>query len=131
MSVHFQIFAGRLLLSRLQTIDELAKRGLISGMHKLGCPLCLCENETHYHLFIVCHVAKEVWSFIFDWVQVEGNFYFPAVSNHLLWFASAMLARTRKNCRVLIWLSVVREIRLIENDILFNGGCKGVRRLLS
>lgn len=40
ISSNIQVFAWRLILKRLQTRDELAKREVISGVHNLVCPLC-------------------------------------------------------------------------------------------
>ncbi|XP_058725463.1 uncharacterized protein LOC131596737 [Vicia villosa] len=127
---NIQVFAWRLLHSRLQTRDELFKRHVISGQHNLGFPLCSHQNESQFHLFLSCRVAKEVWLSIFDWVQVAGNFSSISVSDHLIWFVSVMSGGTRKNCKILIWLSVVRAIWLIRNDILFNGGLQGSREIV-
>lgn len=66
-----QVFAWRLILNRLQTRDEFAKRGVISGAHSLVCMLCRRLEESHNHIFLHCIVVSQVWSSIFDWLWVN------------------------------------------------------------
>lgn len=54
---NIQVFVGILFLNMLKTIDELAKRGIIVGIHDLVCPLSLGPKESHCHLFIRCPKA--------------------------------------------------------------------------
>lgn len=68
VSSNIQVFAWRLIHHTLQTRDELANKGVISGMHNLVCLLCFGPNETHHPFFIACHVVVEVWLSNMDWV---------------------------------------------------------------
>lgn len=110
-----QVFAWRLILNRLQTRDEFAKRGVISGAHSLVCPLCRRLEESHNHIFLHCIVVSQVWSSIFDWLWV----------NYII-----LKGRVKRICRIFIWLAEERVVWLIRNDTLFNGGMKGVREIV-
>lgn len=61
-----QVIAWRLIWNRLQTRDELAKRGVLYGSHNLVCPLCLGLEETCHHLFIGYSVDIAVWHHLKD-----------------------------------------------------------------
>ncbi|XP_058776651.1 uncharacterized protein LOC131650971 [Vicia villosa] len=127
---NIQVFGWRLLHNRLQTRDELARRGALSGALNLACPLCSAFEETHYHLFFSCCVAAEVWNFIMEWV---GVIFYPtnfSIPEHFLRFNSVLCRRDRNNLSsIFIWLSVIRAIWLVRNDIVFNGGAKGSREI--
>ncbi|XP_058776759.1 uncharacterized protein LOC131651105 [Vicia villosa] len=127
---NIQVFGWRLIHSRLQTRDELFKRHVISGQHNHGCPLCLHHNENHTQLFLYCQVTKEVWLSIFAWVRLAGFYSSVSVYDHLSWFVSIMPGGIKKSRKTLIWLSVVRAIWLIRNDILFNGRLQGSREIV-
>ncbi|XP_058776656.1 uncharacterized protein LOC131650976 [Vicia villosa] len=127
---NIQLFGWRLFHNRLQTRDELAKRCVLSGALNLACPLCLGFEETHTHLFLSCRVAAEVWKFIMEWVGVNLNPTILSIPEHFLRFHSGVCRRDRNNlCSIIIWLSVVRAIWLVRNNIVFNGRGKGSREI--
>lgn len=115
---NIHMFVWRLLLYRLQTKDELAKKGVISGVHSLVCLLCLSLEEFHRQLFINYNVVVEVWFYIFYWVRVCKFNSSLDIFNHLL-FDSALRGRAKRKYRILI---IVNALWLIRNDNLFNGG---------
>jgi len=53
------ICAWRLLLDRLPTRLNLAKRGM--QLTDLSCPLCQEYEESGQHLFTTCKMAQNVW----------------------------------------------------------------------
>ncbi|XP_058774320.1 uncharacterized protein LOC131648593 [Vicia villosa] len=118
------LFSWRLILARLQTKDELAKRGVLPWNHCLACPLCLRQEETYLHLFLNCSVAEEVWSLILDWMGYVYSKPSVGISDHMLLFVSALRGKVKKGLRGLIWLAIVRAIWLSRNAILFKGGIK-------
>lgn len=61
-----QVFTWRLLLNRLQTRDQIAKRIVIIRAHNLVCPLCLGPEELHSHLFLFFTVVEPIWFQILD-----------------------------------------------------------------
>jgi len=60
------VCAWRLLLDRLPTRSNLARRGV--QLESVQCPLCQEHVETAKHLFNTCSVARQVWDMCDRWV---------------------------------------------------------------
>lgn len=54
---------------------ELAKRGIIKGVHNVVCPLCFLEKEDVEHLFGSCPFSNLIWSKFCMWIRVGGVFH--------------------------------------------------------
>ncbi|KAM0029851.1 putative reverse transcriptase zinc-binding domain-containing protein [Helianthus debilis subsp. tardiflorus] len=68
------IFAWRLELNRIPTLDALFARGIVNQVG--ACPLCGCEDESAMHLFISCHFASLIWHKVSIWCRIPMIFAF-------------------------------------------------------
>jgi len=72
------IISWRLLLDKIPTKAKLAKKG-VEVANRL-CELCKEENETTWHLFFDCKIAKNLWYKCDNWVGISlVNHYQPNV----------------------------------------------------
>lgn len=60
-------YSFRDYLNRLQTRDELAKRGIIKSTHDQVCCLSFGTAESHLHL----SVATRFWTLLCDWISIN------------------------------------------------------------
>lgn len=77
-------FGWKTFLGILQTRDELVKRGISSGQHKLVFPLYFGLEESHAHLFLRFLVASTVWRIIMEWLNLNLDVFFVCLEDHLL-----------------------------------------------
>ncbi|GKA96279.1 RNA-directed DNA polymerase, eukaryota, reverse transcriptase zinc-binding domain protein [Tanacetum coccineum] len=71
LPIKIYIFSWRLSLNRLPTRSILDYRGV--DLDSVLCPSCHDAIETKEHICISCEVAKEVWSLIFKWWDIQLN----------------------------------------------------------
>jgi hypothetical protein len=62
------VFSWQLLLHRLPTLVNLARRGVGGGGVDAHCVLCPMELEHEIHLFGGCAFASTLWSKVFSWI---------------------------------------------------------------
>lgn len=125
------MFTWRFFLNRLQTKDELEKRGIVSGSHYPICPLCFSESESHLHRFLLCPKVVLVWYKILDWISLG---YLPPcgiILLHVTQFDKKLEINIKKEFRLFLWFATIRVIWLSRNDILFQRGQKDVNDLVS
>ncbi|GAU35005.1 hypothetical protein TSUD_103280 [Trifolium subterraneum] len=65
-----KIFSWQLLLHRLPTRSNLARRGVLEHSSQEFCAWCSTEVESEAHLFMQCTVAVEVWGEIHSWLGI-------------------------------------------------------------
>ena len=59
----------RVFKGRIPTRVSLSQRGMM--LNSTVCPLCLLQEETCQHLFMVCKYAQQVWSQCLQWVGIS------------------------------------------------------------
>lgn len=65
LPIKCNIFSWRLANGRLPTRVNLDRRGI--HLDSTRCPCCDQDLETETHIFLNCHVAADLWTFIFKW----------------------------------------------------------------
>src|SRR3954465_13416579 len=71
--LRISIFAWRLIILRLPTIDSLLARGVVN-IQNLSCVFCGNYPESSGHLFFDCNVSKEVWEWVYSWLDGDVLF---------------------------------------------------------
>ena len=97
----------RLLLDRLPTKYNLAKRGL--QIANLSCPLCLECVETGQHLFVVCKVPQKVWDQCERWL---GNVTVrhKSIITHFLSFCLIHRRQSGNIAWKVMWVAIVTKL---------------------
>jgi len=68
-------FSWKLLLDRIPTKINLARRNVLPTDESLLCSLCGSGEETSSHIFLHCEVMLRVWEKVFRWLNF--NFLIP------------------------------------------------------
>jgi len=113
------VCAWRLLLDRLPTRDNLAKRGM--QLMSVRCPMCQEGVETAQHLFTTCKVAQKVWDLCERWVgnvAVRHN----AITIHFQSFHLVSQSQRANRTWKGIWVAIVSKIWRHRNNVVFKGG---------
>jgi hypothetical protein len=99
------IFSWQLLLQKLPTCYNLARRWVLLSPAQRLCVWCGSEVETEVHLFMTCPVAVEVWTAMYSWfglhTAVPGN-----VSLSFQAFGFPFKCKKSAKGMVLIWQTV-------------------------
>jgi hypothetical protein len=104
-----QLFLWLLSHNRLATVDILNKKGLNKPVQ-----CCFCaKEESVFHLFFDCVVAKAIWS-------VMGEFIGHGIGVDYVSIASKWLQKEKLYGTDIITTVVMRAIWLIRNDMIFN-----------
>lgn len=119
---NIQLLGWRLIFSRLQTSDELAKRVILFCMHNLVYPFFLGPAEYHVHLFLICPINYRVWLIMLDWINIGPLFTCVGLLSHLMAFEIPLERKIKKIWFLLFWLFVVWFIWLIKIGSLFKWG---------
>ncbi|XP_057432728.1 uncharacterized protein LOC130725526 [Lotus japonicus] len=121
-------FSWRVLLDRIQTKENLKKRGIIQPGQQSNCVFCHNQEESLSHLSFSCKFAWEVWSRTFKWLGIvtvqhsDANLHFLQHGN--------ILASHSCNGWWVIWAAVVWSIWILRNDIVFNSGSACVDKIM-
>src|ERR1044072_459136 len=112
-----QAFSWRVVLDRIQSRQNLRKRGILQqGQHCL-CVLCQESEESSVHLLFSCKFAWRVWMLCYGWLGVQTvlpedchmhfkqHFVQGNKSSRLGWWA--------------VWCSCTWSIWLVRNDVIF------------
>jgi len=113
------VCAWRLLLDRLPTRDNLARRGM--QLTSVRCPMCQEGEETAQHLFTTCKVAQKVCDLYERWVgnvPVRHN----AITIHFQSFHLVSQSQRVNRAWKGIWVAIVSEIRKHKNNVVFKRG---------
>jgi len=112
------VCAWRLLLDRLPTRSNLARRGV--QLESVQCPLCQEHVETAKHLFNTCRVARQVWDMCDRWV---GNMVVRHESTSVNFQGYYLLSQRKGVNRVWkgMWVAIVSEIWNLRNKVVFKG----------
>ncbi|KAK2360340.1 hypothetical protein QL285_085620 [Trifolium repens] len=114
------IFSWKLVLHRLPTRLNLAKRGMFDASFSPCCVWCPLVEESEPHLFFTCPVAVEVWTLIIAWLGlvtvVPGN-----VIQSFESFGFPFKSKIRVMGLNLIWQTVVWSLWIARNSFIFEG----------
>ncbi|KAK2393020.1 hypothetical protein QL285_055002 [Trifolium repens] len=113
------VFSWQLLLHRLPTLVNLARRGVGGGGVDAHCVLCPMELEHEIHLFGGCAFASTLWSKVFSWI----GWIDLVPRDPILIFGKFNVRRGNgKRLKGLsaIWHAVVWAIWKTRNDLIFN-----------
>jgi hypothetical protein len=117
------------LKGRIWTADRLAKRGL---QHPDACPLCDQAQETAQNLLLSCVFTRQVWLFIFQYLNLVVNLPTAESSSFSAWWCNTIRAvpkDTRKGLNSLIIL-VAWEVWKYHNSCVFEGARPSIQILL-
>jgi hypothetical protein len=113
------VFSWQLLLGRLPTKENLAKRGVVGNGSDSFCVLCPMELECEGHLFGSCAFASALWDKVFYWFDWDGvNPTDPRQT-----FQKFIMHRGNGKCVkgfIAVWHAVVWAIWKARNDLIFN-----------
>ncbi|XP_058763325.1 uncharacterized protein LOC131636748 [Vicia villosa] len=114
-----KIFAWRLLISRLPLKDLLLLRGLVANNIDPKCPFCDNIEESLEHLFFFCHISKNIWEKVLQWVGFSSGLLREAFLG--LDDIQSKVSKSSNRDKVnIIWLATTWSLWLMRNDIVFN-----------
>ncbi|XP_057419056.1 uncharacterized protein LOC130713295 [Lotus japonicus] len=113
--------AWRVLINRVQTRYDLAKRNAIPSNASLMCGLCASEEENSMPLFFNCRVSWGVWMKVCRWMGCQTVMAVEAES-HFNQF-EFLLTGSKKAGQILnmIWIATVNSIWQKRNGSIFRG----------
>ncbi|XP_057426582.1 uncharacterized protein LOC130720014 [Lotus japonicus] len=120
---------SRRLLDRLQTRQQLFRRGVLQGTDDPRCAFCHVELETAAHLMSSCTRVREVWALCNSWTGGPLHFY-DSPRDHLRHFAFHGWSRSQRVCEIAVWRAVVWSVWLHRNDIIFRDAVLDIDYLL-
>jgi hypothetical protein len=113
-------FSWQLLLLRLPTRVNLARRGVIHSPAQSLCFWCQSEVESEIHLFMTCPVAVEVWIAIYSWLGLHTAV--PGiVCLSIQTFGFPFNCKKRAKGLMLIWQTVTWCLWKARNASIFEG----------
>lgn len=115
-------FAWRVLLNRIPTKQNLAKRGVQVSFEDQRYVLCGGQTETEEHLFLYCPLVTAVWCSIYAWLGVSGTHY-QGCLQHFLMLEGLLVW-------MLVWMAVFWTIWLERNEVIFNNKKTDVLRMV-
>jgi hypothetical protein len=113
------VFSWQLLLHRLPTTVNLAKRGVVGGGIDSHCVLCPMELENKSQLFGSCAFASALWGKVFNWFGWNGLVSRDPI--HI--FVKLNVGRgngMRLQGLLAVWHAVVWAIWKTRNELIFN-----------
>lgn len=124
------VVAWRILLNRVQTKMDLARRNALPPNSGLECGLCLRVEENCSHLFFECCVSWKVWMRICKWLGVTVVLH-KDPKEHFLQFCviSGVGSRSSKTM-ILVWIATVYVLWSCRNNSVFRGEAVDVERIV-
>ncbi|XP_058726380.1 uncharacterized protein LOC131597719 [Vicia villosa] len=111
------IFAWRLFISRLPTIDSLIVRG-VDNISNLCCVYCGVQPESIGHVFFDCQVSKNVWEWVYSWLGEDVPFSLQEFKEFLV--VQEVVKRVKDREKIsFIWIALVWSLWLMCNSIIF------------
>jgi hypothetical protein len=111
-------FSWQVLLDRIQTKENLWRRGIIQ-QEQLNCVFCGASTESTVHLFLHCACSMKVWYEVMKWL----GFIIIVPPNLVSGFGTLVgygRGKNEKVCLALIWNSFLWSIWKFRNDCVFN-----------
>lgn len=105
---------------RLQTKDNLRKRGILPGGATSQCPFCEEEEEGSNHLFFTCRFSYSVWCSCYSWFGFESVLpedWRSHFNQHVRGFCNLK----QRAGFVAVWCVVVWCLWCHRNNVIFRG----------
>ncbi|XP_058765967.1 uncharacterized protein LOC131639491 [Vicia villosa] len=111
-------FGWRLILEKLATKDQLARRGILVEGIETACVFCQSEEETLVHLFAGCSVTLGIWRKVFGWTDLGTTM---SLEDFVNFFhnCSNIKCVNKRFIGAVIWLSTVWSLWLKRNAMVF------------
>ncbi|XP_057444812.1 uncharacterized protein LOC130737058 [Lotus japonicus] len=113
-----KVFAWRLMLDRLQSRQQLLRRGVLHAHDDVSCDFCHVEVETTAHLMSSCPLLRGFWDVCSAWLVIP-NVSLVSPCDHLLNFPCHGRTQSQKMGEIVVWLAVVWSILPHRNEIIF------------
>lgn len=111
----------RVLLGKVQTRTELAKRNALPPNSATTCGLCQLEEETVAHLFCSCGVAWKVWVRICKWLGVCSVLQQDTKAWFLQFSYIIGAGKLENYAASLIWIATIGVLWSFRNKAIFKG----------
>ncbi|XP_058783163.1 uncharacterized protein LOC131657821 [Vicia villosa] len=123
-------FGWRLILEKLATKDQLARRGILVEGIETACVFCQSEEETLTHLFAGCSVTLGIWRKVFGWVDLGT---IMSLEDFVSFFhnCSKIKSIIKRTIGAVIWLSTVWSLWLKRNARIFKNEAFNFADLIS
>ncbi|XP_058756230.1 uncharacterized protein LOC131629460 [Vicia villosa] len=115
----YKAFAWRILIDRLPSKNLLFVRGILSSPSDLFCDFCKDSEESIAHLFFSCVVARKVWGFILEWLEMDLVLLPLVWENFLLVYEGLRRKKVRKGTESLVWIAVCWGLWRTRNKVIF------------
>jgi hypothetical protein len=123
-------FSWKLLLDRIPTRRNLARRNCLSPEVSSRCGLCRLVEESANHLFLHCNVSSVVWERVMRWL--DFSFIMPPnlFVHWACWSNEGRSKRIRKGLWI-IWHATIWAIWQARNHMIFRNEDKHVDDIVS
>jgi len=113
------VCAWRILLDRMPTILNLARRGV--QLANLFCPLCQDGVESTDHLFNTCIMVQQVWDQCDKWIGKVGVRH---QATHVNFQSFCLVGQKQSVNRAWkgMWVAIALEVWSLRNKVVFKGG---------
>lgn len=112
--------AWKVLINRIQSKENLKRRGILQNSSQILCSFCSLSEETTTHLFFTCTYSWGVWNRIFRWLGFIIAM--PEAGKlHFLSFQESCSVRDRRRGMSFIWLSTIWYLWNTRNRLIFQG----------
>ncbi|XP_058756595.1 uncharacterized protein LOC131629813 [Vicia villosa] len=116
------IFGWRLLLNRIPTKMNLARRNILVDPTLLLCPLCGLDEENADHLFASCTVSLRWWTIFCDWLRIDIPSSSGNIFTRLCCLESICRLKFTIHTRWLFGMAFCWGIWICRNEVVFNRG---------
>lgn len=113
--------AWRIIIGRVQTRSDLARRNSLPANASLECGLCGSVEECCQHLFFDCQVSWRVWMKIYNWLGIQTALPNNAEIHFNLHENLLMVSKKFWMSMDLIWIAAVSAIWQCRNGAVFRG----------
>lgn len=121
-------FGWRALWGRIQTKENLMRRGIIQTEEAMACPFCINAAETMEHVLFTCPFAMKVWNAYNSWFGVSTTL--PENCRmHLLQHGQQLWSNRQRVGSQTIWLAIIWTLWLHRNRVIFREGVKDAERV--
>ncbi|XP_058776306.1 uncharacterized protein LOC131650619 [Vicia villosa] len=114
-----KMFSWRFFVERLPSKDLLLLRG-VSNLANPDCEFCGDHVETSFHLFFHCHMAKEIWKHMFEWLDISEAITMAEFLDFGV-LQEKVKNISRKAKINVVWLSTIWCLWIMRNGIIFDG----------
>ncbi|XP_057442575.1 uncharacterized protein LOC130734247 [Lotus japonicus] len=122
-------FGWRVFWGRLQTQENMLRRGIIPIGENTSCLFCHEVEETPNHLLFNCFFSYQVWTLCYRWLGALTAF--PESSSlHFLQFGNEFRTLKQQGVMKTVWLAISWSVWLHRNKILFKNDQKDAAKVV-